>query len=53
MPAEAADYLDVRPELVEHSVTDRFDRTDVQRACVTAAKPAPGRLKVVAMVSVP
>lgn len=53
MLAEAADDLDVHPELVEHPVTDRFSRTDVQRACVTAATPALGRLKVVAMVSAP
>jgi L-iditol 2-dehydrogenase len=45
--AAADGYLVEHRGLAAELVTDRLPRTDVQRAFETAARPAPGRLKVV------
>jgi L-iditol 2-dehydrogenase len=51
MLAAAHDYLQRHPDLLRRSVTHRFTRPDVQRAYETAARPAPGQLKVVVSIA--
>lgn len=47
MLGEAADYLSRHPELVRRSITNRYPRSEAQRAYEAAARPSVGRLKVV------